>query len=127
MDAGKRVLLVAFCMKFPEDLTTQLSNLGFNLPNTCQARALNPMPRILQLLQSPAMPPPVLAGSEEDVIEIWDTVSIASSSSSSSTQQPDILQVPSDPNAQDLDTQDTEDTVLDTQQDIHTQKEETCE
>ena len=73
------------------------------------------------------MPPPVLAGSEEDVIEIWDTVSIASSSSSSSTQQPDILQVPSDPNAQDLDTQDTEDTVLDTQQDIHTQKEETCE
>ena len=52
-DASKRVILVAFCTKFPDDLTTQLLNLGFNLPNACRTPAFNPVPRIIQLLQSP--------------------------------------------------------------------------
>ena len=125
-DASKRVILVAFCTKFPDDLNTQLLNLGFNLPNACRTPACNPVPRIIQLLQSPAPPHSVSAGSEEDVVEVWDVVSITSSLSST-TQQLNVLQAPSDPNTQDHDTQATEDTALDTQQDIPTQKEESCE
>ena len=119
--SSKRVILVAFCTNLlSKDLNPQLLNLGFDLPNVRKAHTLHSAPTVLQLVQSSAMQSSSV-GTDDDIIEVWDPTP---PNSLSPVHQLNIPKASSDPNVQDLDTQDT---VLDTQdqEDLCAQKEET--